>query len=67
MIGAVTRTNQAPSVNLTTEKIKTIASETDPAAALIATLIRHPLGFVRRECFVIPKPASVKPVKTPKA
>ena len=67
MIGATTRTNQAPCVNFTTEKMITITSETDPARKLITTRTLQPSGFTRIECLVIPKPANAKPVNTPSA
>ena len=49
------------------EKIITIANETEPATELITTRNCQPLGLVRSECFVIPKPANVNPVNTPSA
>jgi hypothetical protein len=67
MIGAVTKTNHAPWLNLTTEKIRTTNNETDPDKPLITNLTFQEPKRCTYACFAMPNPANVNPVNTPSA
>jgi len=66
-IGAIVKIIQAPSVNLTIEKIITTTSETAPAKPFKNIFAFQFLVRFSRACLAIPKPERVKPVKTPSA
>ena len=67
MIGPMITTTQAPSVNLTVAKMRTISAVKNAEMALTTTPRRHFGPRASKWCLIIPAPAMAKPVNTPMA